>query len=303
VIARLVGAYLGIFTLILAAASFALYLFLAGTYHSMLLPALSTPEGAAVYEQTLHKVALEILVADVPLLILVGLAAWALARLSLRPLLEAQARERAFIADAAHELRSPLATIASVAQAARGDGVAQKDDVLDTIAKTAIEASALVGDLLTLARSPKPTLLQREPVDLAAVAHACVREIEPRAEQAGIELDRQLAPAFVDGDARRLRELLRNLLENALRHASTRMTVTTGVEGGRAVLRVSDDGAGVAPELRERLFDRFVSGSDGGSGLGLAIAQWVARAHEGTLTLEDRHGGASFVAIFPMIAV
>jgi signal transduction histidine kinase len=302
VIARLVGAYLVIFTLVLAAASLALYLFLGGQYHSLLLPALSTPEGAGVYEQTMRRVALEILAADLPLLIVVGIAAWALARISLRPLLEAQARERAFIADAAHELRSPLATIASIAQAARGDGAAHKDDILDTIAKTALEASALVGDLLTLARSPKPALLQREPVDLAAVAHACVREIEPGVQRSGINLELHLRPAIVDGDARRLRELLRNLLENALRHASTSITVTTGVEGGRAVLRVSDDGAGVAPELRERIFDRFVSGSDSGSGLGLAIAQWVARAHEGTLTLDDRNHGATFVANFPMIA-
>jgi len=302
VIARLVGAYLGIFTLVLAAASFALYLFLGVQYHSLLLPALSTPEGAAVYDQTMRKVALEILAADVPLLVVVGLAAWALARLSLRPLLEAQARERAFIADAAHELRSPLATIASVAQAAR-ESTAGSDDVLDTIAKTALEASALVGDLLTLARSPKPTLLQREPVDLAAVAHGCIREIEPRAQLSGIMLERHLAPAIVDGDARRLRELLRNLLENGLRHASTRIVITTGVEGGRAMLRVSDNGSGVAPELRERLFDRFVTGSNGGSGLGLAIAQWVARAHEGTLALDERDGGASFVALFPTIVV
>jgi signal transduction histidine kinase len=303
VIARLVGAYLGIFTLVLAAASFALYIFEAAQYHSLLLPALSTPEGAAVYDQTMRKVALEILAADLPLLVLVGLAAWVLARLSLRPLFEAQARERAFIADAAHELRSPLATIASVAQAARGDAAVQKDDVLDTIAKTALEASALVGDLLTLARSPKPTLLQREPVDLAALAHGCVREIEPLARTGGINLELHLAPAIVDGDARRLRELLRNLLENALRHAAAHVTITTGVDAGRAMLRVSDDGAGVVPELRERLFDRFVSGSAGGSGLGLAIAQWVARAHEGTLALEEREHGASFVAVFPAIAV
>jgi signal transduction histidine kinase len=303
VIARLVGAYLAIFTVVLAAASFALYLFLAAQYHSLLLPALSTPEGATVYAQTMHKVALEIAAADLPLLVLVGLAAWALARVSLRPLFEAQSRERAFIADAAHELRSPLATIASVAQAARGDeDPARLHDVFDTIAKTALEASAMVGDLLTLARSPKPALLQREPVDLAAVAHACARELEGRARERGIELELQLTPAIVDGDARRLQELLRNLLENAIRHAKSRVTVTTGVDGGRAMLRVGDDGEGVVPELRERLFERFVSGSAGGSGLGLAIAQWVARAHEGTLALDDCEGGTSFIASFPIVA-
>ena len=207
-IARLVGAYLAIFTLVLAAASFALYVFLAAQYHSLLLPALSTPEGASVYAQTMRKVALEIAAADLPLLVLVGLAAWALARLSLRPLFEAQARERAFIADAAHELRSPLATIASIAQAARGDQDPQRlHDVLDAIAKRAIEASAMVGDLLTLARSPKPALLQREPVDLAAIAQRCVRELEGRARERDIAFVVKLEPAIVDGDARRLQEL------------------------------------------------------------------------------------------------
>ncbi|MGD0968200.1 MAG: HAMP domain-containing sensor histidine kinase [Candidatus Aquilonibacter sp.] len=302
-IARLVGAYLVIFTLVLAAASVALYLFLAGQYHSVLLPALSTAEGARVYAEQMRKVAVEIAAADVPLLILVGFAAWALAQLSLRPLFAAQARERAFIADAAHELRSPLATIASVAQAARGDeDVVRLHDVFDTIAKTAIEASAMVGDLLTLARSPKPGLLQREPVDLAAIAHACARELDGRAVERGVQIDLRLEPAIVDGDARRLHELARNLLENAVRHATSRVTVTTDVENGRAVLRVSDDGAGVVPELRERLFERFVSGSEGGSGLGLAIAHWVARAHEGTLALDERERGASFVASFPIVA-
>ena len=112
----------------------------------------------------------------------------------------------------------------------------------------------------------------------------------------------KLEPAIVDGDARRLQELLRNLLENAIRHAASRVTVATGVDAGRATLRVSDDGEGVVPELRERLFERFVSGSTSGSGLGLAIAQWVARAHEGTLALDERAGGASFIASFPVVA-
>jgi signal transduction histidine kinase len=301
VIARLVGAYLAIFAVVLAAISLALFFFLGAQYHSLLLPALSTPEGAAVYAHTLRGIALEIGAIDAPLLIVVGIASWALARLSVGPLLAARARERTFIADAAHELRSPLAAIASVAQAARGErDEARVLDAFQTIATTALDASALVGDLLTLARTPQPAMLDREPVDLAAVAHACLREFESRASGAGLQLDLHLQSAIVDGDARRLRELLRNLLENALRHASGRIVVATGIEGGRAYLRVSDDGAGVAAGLRDRLFERFVTGSEGGTGLGLAIARWVASAHEGTLTLEERRPGASFVAQFPI---
>jgi two-component system, OmpR family, sensor kinase len=302
VIGRLVGAYVGIFTVVLAAASVALYLFLGTQYHSLLLPALTTPEGASVYGQTMHKVAIEIGAADVPLLILVALASWALARLSLAPLLASQEREREFIADAAHELRSPLASIASVAQAARDERDGDRlREAFETIARTAMDASALVGDLLTLARAPQPGLLQREPVDLAAVARACSHEFVLRAREAGIELDMRLEPAIVDGDARRLRELLRNLLDNALKHASARISVATGIEDERAFVRVSDDGPGVEPNLRARLFERFVSGLHGGSGLGLAIAQWVARAHEGSLSLDERETGASFVALFPSL--
>ncbi len=300
-IARLVAAYVGIFTIVVIGASISLYLFLAGQYHSILLPALSTPEGASVYAQTMRKVAFEIVAADVPLLILVGLASWALARLSLQPLLASQARERAFIADAAHELRSPLTTITSVAQVARDErDEGRMNEALETIVKTAMDASAVVSDLLTLARAPGPGLLQREPVDLAAIARSCAREFDERMRAGSLELDVSAEPAIVNGDARRLRELLRNLLENALKHASSRIVVSTGVEDGRAFVRVTDDGAGVAPDLRSRLFERFVSGVQGGSGLGLAIAQWVARAHEGTLALDEREPGASFVALFPM---
>jgi two-component system, OmpR family, sensor kinase len=302
VIGRLVAVYVGIFTIVLIGASIGLYLFLAGQYHSILLPALTTPEGTLVYAQTMRKVALEIVAADVPLLILVGLASWVLARLSLQPLLSSEARERAFIADAAHELRSPLTTIASVAQAARDErDEGRLSEAFETIVKTAMDASEVVSDLLTLARAPGPGLLQREPVDLAAIARSCAREFDERARAGGLLLDVHPEPAIVNGDARRLRELLRNLLENAVKHAAARIIVSTGVEEGRAFVRVSDDGAGVAPDLRSRLFERFVTGVQGGSGLGLAIAQWVARAHEGTLALDERESGASFVALFPML--
>ncbi|MDP9023770.1 MAG: hypothetical protein M3N13_00155, partial [Candidatus Eremiobacteraeota bacterium] len=106
-IARLTAIYLGIFTIVLAALSGAAYLFIAGQYHSLLLPALSTPEGALALRNASQRIAKTILAFDVPLLVFVGLTSWMLARLSLRPLFAARDRERAFIADAAHQLRSP----------------------------------------------------------------------------------------------------------------------------------------------------------------------------------------------------
>lgn len=301
-IARLAGAYLAIFALVLIAISVAVYALLAGEYHSLLLPALSTPEGAAVYARTLRRVALAIAGIDLPLLILVGAASWFLAQLSMRPLLEARRREREFVADAAHELRSPLAAIASVAQSARAsEDLHEVRPALEQIARSAIDASALIADLLTLARSPAPGLLVREPVDLGAIAQSCASDFAPNAASGGLQLEVHVQSAIVDGDARRLRELTRNLLENALRHASTRIVLETGNDGKRAFLRVSDDGPGVDPAVRERLFERFISGAHS-TGLGLAIAQWVAHAHEGTLELEDSPAGASFIASFPAVA-
>ena len=296
--------YLAIFAVVLAALSAAAYAFVAGQYHSLLLPALATPEGQIAYGSAMRRVALTIGAFDVPLLILVGFASAVLARISLAPMLEARARERTFLADAAHELRSPLATIASVGQAGAGrTGDSEAREALALIATTALDASALIGDLLTLARTPHAKLLACEPVDLAAVVHGCLREFQPRFEASGIAIDATVESAIVNGDARRLRELVRNLLENALRHARKRITLTCVANDGRAVLRVADDGSGVAPSDRERIFERFVRGREtgAGTGLGLAIARWVASAHDGLLVLDDDAPGASFTARIPLL--
>ncbi len=305
-ISRITALYLAIFALVLALLSTAAYIFVAGQYHGLLAPALGTAEGASAYHHVLQRIAITIVAFDIPLLIVVGIASWILAQISLRPLLEARERERTFIADAAHELRSPLATIASVAQAQRAGARNQAlTEALTLIATTAIDASALIGDLLTLARTPDVKLLVREPVDLAAIAQTCLREFRPRFENAQITLDSEVQSAIVDGDSRRLRELIRNLLENALRHARSRVLVRCIAASDRAVLQVVDDGEGVAASDRAQIFQRFFHGNNSasGSGLGLAIANWVARAHDGFLTLDETVAGASFTARLPLKSV
>ena len=274
----------------------AAFWYLAGREHDLVEPVLGTPEGSAVYAAALRKDALALALLDLPLLLVAGAAAYVLAAISVRPLVEARERETRFAAEAAHELRTPLARIASVAQSARGAGdAAARDDALARIAVTAVEASATIGDLLALVREERVAPRLSEPVDLGALARAAV----DGASRDGLRHDAEIsAESWVEGDERRLRRLVENLLENAARHARTLVRVRVEPDGTRVALSVEDDGPGVPPELRERIFERFVRGDDDerGSGLGLAICRAIARAHGGDVVLEERN---RFVARLP----
>jgi signal transduction histidine kinase len=304
VIARLALRYLLVFAVVLAALSAGAYFFLGREYAALLQPALGTPEAAHAYAAAMGRVLLTIVAFDVPLLILVGVAAWMLARASLAPLMAAQERERAFAADAAHALRSPLATIASVAQAQRANAPPDLADALTTIARAALDASAVVGDLLTLARSAQPQALVKEPLDLGAVVSDTAKEYAQISADRGLDLDVESRSVIVEGDERRIRELTRNLLSNAVRHAKSAVRVQVR-ENGQAELLVSNDGVPVESHAKDRIFERFfrADGQSEGSGLGLAIVQWIATAHGGSVLVRDceRAGGAEFIVRLPTI--
>jgi len=304
VIARLALRYLLVFAVVLAALSAGAYFFVAREYASMVLPAINTPEVSRGYAVAMQRVMLTILAFDVPLLVIVGAAAWMLARASLDPLIAAQERERAFAADAAHALRSPLATIASVAQAARADAPPALADALTTIARAALDASATVGDLLTLARSAQPAALAKEPIDLGAVVLDTAKEFRQMAIDRGLQMDVEPSSVIVEADERRVREMTRNLLSNAVRHAKSivRVRVSAGPE---AQLVVTNDGEPVTADAKPRVFDRFfrADGQSEGTGLGLAIVRWIASAHGGTVLVRDceRGSGAEFVVSLPAL--
>jgi signal transduction histidine kinase len=301
-IARTAGLYLLVFVCVLIALDAGAYAFMAREYASLLGPALATPEGSTAMASAMRRVLFTIATIDVPLVIVVGVASYFLARASIAPLAAARERERVFAADAAHELRSPLTAIASVAQAARNASPDEKGEALQTIANAAIDASMIVAGLLTLARDPGRSVLQCEPVDLAAIVASCARDARPLAAARNITLESAPGSAIVDGDERRLRELARNLLENALRHAHRAVAIASRRNGRYCEIVVEDDGDGVAPALRERIFERFYrqTQDETGTGLGLAIVRWIATAHEGTVTVDaSSKGGARFVASIP----
>ena len=259
-------------------------------------PLLGTEVGRAVYDASLRRIALGLGLLDVPLLVLAGIASYLLAVVSVRPLVEARERETRFAAEAAHELRTPLARIASVAQSARAQRDERaRDDAFARIAALAVDASGTISDLLTLVREERVAPKLSEPVELGALARAAA----DAAHHDGIAHEVDVAEeCWVEGDARRLRRLAENLLENADRHARSTVHVRVAPDGERVALSVEDDGPGVPPELRERVFERFVRGDadERGSGLGLAICRAIARAHGGDVVLEER---SRFVARLP----
>ncbi|MBV8688893.1 MAG: HAMP domain-containing histidine kinase [Candidatus Eremiobacteraeota bacterium] len=302
-IARLVTRYILLFLVVLIALDVVAYIFVSRIYAGELQPALGTPEYARAYGLAMRNVAVSIVLFNVPLVALVGILSYVLAKMTIRPLEMARQRERQFAAEAAHELRSPLATIAAVAQAAREQTGGELHASLGTIENTALDASEIVADLLTLAREPSQHALHREVLDLAILTQQCAREFEKRAVNSAVALVIQTESALVQGDERRLRELLRNLLENALRHARSVVRLRSLASGRFAEITVEDDGTGIDAGMRERIFERFyrANGSEG-LGLGLAISRWIAYAHGGALTVSDAdHGGALFRLRLPAV--
>jgi two-component system OmpR family sensor kinase len=211
-----------------------------------------------------------------------------------------------FVADAAHELRSPLAALKLQAQALRGDPAdAQTHQAAVVRLNQGIDrAIHLVEQLLALARAEGGAVSHQTPVALLDVVRLAMADALPAAHAGGIDLgvtDAAGAPALpVNGDASALRMLLRNLIDNAIKYTPSpgQVDVSLRQDGSHAVLSVEDSGPGIAPGERERVFDRFYRSSGAaaqarGSGLGLAIVQAIAQRHGATVQLDGspRLGG------------
>ncbi|GHE39213.1 sensor histidine kinase [Streptomyces vinaceus] len=217
---------------------------------------------------------------------------------------------RRFVADASHELRTPLAGIRGLAELYRMGALADEADVKRTMARIESEAvrlSGLVEDLLTLVRMDEQRPLELAPMDLRTLAVDALhdtRALDPAREVTltGPGGAGPPGPAPVCGDEARLRQVIANLVGNAVAHTPAGSPVRIGVggSGGHAVIEVADCGPGLTPEQAARVFERFyrVDASrsrqaGGGAGLGLAIASALVRAHGGGLELETAPGGGA----------
>ncbi|TFW20095.1 ATP-binding protein [Duganella callida] len=216
---------------------------------------------------------------------------------------EAMAAQRTFIADAAHELRSPLTALKLQLQLVeRADGAEARALALARLHERLDRGSHLVHQLLSLARQESGTgPAQWKPIDLNELLGSVVADHSALADSRGIDLGVESAQAIVlhaDGDG--MRVMLNNLVDNALRYiqAGGRVDLLAGREDGRIYVQVRDNGPGVAPEHRERLFDRFFrpDGNEAwGSGLGLSIVRSIADRHHAVVRLGEGEQGRGFI--------
>ena len=217
----------------------------------------------------------------------------------------AEHRLRAFLSDAAHELRTPLAGVQAAAERLlrTGEDRARREELSVTVIREARRASRLADDLLTMARIDSGLELHRAPVDLRGLADGVADVARLANPDASLEVIGDTAVVSADPD--RVTQVLTNLVDNAL-HATHRrghvvLSVVPGPDG--AVVEVTDDGPGVPAADAERVFERLVrldaARSGGGSGLGLSIARGIAEAHGGSLRLEPSTRGARFRLSLP----
>jgi two-component system OmpR family sensor kinase len=224
---------------------------------------------------------------------------------------QAEERTRAFLADAAHELRTPIAGVQAAAET-----LLHHDDQLDhderqhlqaLLVREAERAGALISDLLTAARLDAGIDLDLAPVSLRTLVHSEIDRVRLLHPEAGVTMS---GPEVVaHADAAKVGSILRNVIDNAIRAAGPQGTVHVVVreQDQLAIVEMWDSGPGVPPSERERIFERLVrldhgrTSDTGGSGLGLAIARGYARAHGGDLNCEDPHGiGAMFRLVLPV---
>jgi signal transduction histidine kinase len=214
---------------------------------------------------------------------------------------------RNMVNDVAHELRTPLTNIRVQVEAVQ-DGVIEADPkFFASIEEDAATLSRLVDDLQQLSLGEAGQLrLEREDVGVEELVARALDGLQRRIEERGLSITTDVVPAMVHADPRRIVQVLRNLLVNALTYARSSLVIASVVHDAHVELRVTDDGEGVAPEHAERIFDRFYradaarSRTTGGAGLGLAIARQLVELHGGTIHLENHPGaGASFVFTIP----
>ncbi|EGD54959.1 sensor histidine kinase [Gordonia neofelifaecis] len=211
---------------------------------------------------------------------------------------EARARELRFVGDASHELNSPLTTLVGLFDLAEmnGEGI-DRETARDVMAPEARRLQYMVADMLLLARADESGIpLRTGSVDLDDIVESEIRRLGAITD---FEISATILPIQLTGDEEKLSRALRNLTDNAVRHARSRIAIDMAADDSGVSITVSDDGPGVSDDDKERIVDRFVrldsarTRTFGGAGLGLAIVAEIVRAHGGEMIVDDAPGGGA----------
>jgi signal transduction histidine kinase len=273
-------------------------------------PDLTNVQAAnAAYSAAIERIGLSLIVADIVAVLIVGLAAWVLARRTLEPIRDAHLRQQRFVADASHETRNPLTAIKTTTSAALAGDRSPADlrEALEIVDDAVDRLIRLTGDLLMLARSNDPLApVVRDLTDLSVIATEALEGVtRPEgAPRIGSTLEPDLP---VEVDPSEIERIVRNLLDNAIRYGGEHATIAlrTWRADGEACLEVADDGPGIAAADLPKVFDPFyrsgaLARDRDGTGLGLAIARDLARRNGGQLTVVSTPGaGATFRLTLP----
>lgn len=246
-------------------------------------------------------------------LVMAGLGGLWVGELAIRPVRRAFNRQRDFVADASHELRTPVAVIRANAESLQGKVAPGDAEALGDIVEESDQMGKLISDLMTLAQADGVGLTaSSDPVDLHEVVASAARAGEHLAAERGLAFDARPAHVVVAGDEGQLRRLALILVDNAVKYteAGGKVAISASRTNGFGVITVTDTGVGIAPEHRERLFERFYrvdkarSRAQGGFGLGLSIAQAIAQAHHGRIEIESEPGkGTTVRASLPLASL
>lgn len=222
-----------------------------------------------------------------------------------------EAKVRQFVADASHELRTPLTAIRGYSELTRRQKMDMSDDLrhaLDRIESESVRMSALVEDLLLLARLDEGRDLDLNPLDVSKLVKDAVNDATVASPE-HVWRVKTARGATIAADRDRFYQVLVNLLANARTHtpAGTIVTTTVSVADDAVTITVADNGPGIPPEIRESLFERFARAdtsrarATGSTGLGLAIVEGLVRAHKGTIVVHSEPGDTRFVVTLPRV--
>jgi signal transduction histidine kinase len=311
---KLTLAYAGLLFLLLVAFSIIVYALLSIVVLQDIEPFRDDPGITAAAHRMLETYVVRLLFANAVGLLLVVAVAWLLAKITLRPLEQAISLQRQFTNNASHDLRTPLAVIRTETSAAlhqHPELPTEYEERVRIIDEQAQRMERLIDQLLTLSHLDADSALDREPTDLTVVVNGVVRDLRPLAQARSVDLKFTRAEsAVVMGDELKLSQLVSNLLDNAIKFSPAQATVALAVWQAKdsAYLAVSDEGAGIEPQVLPQLFSR-PQHSNGAQtnghsvhGLGLPLCRWIAQAHGGDVTVETRQGhGSVFTVRLPAI--